>query len=414
MANSTTIDRQDGSIEQSPRDMPGPKPLRLTIILACLLAFASISTDLFLPALPAMGEALGAGEGTLNLTISSYLLGFGFGQLFWGPISDRFGRKGPITIGVAVFILGSAGCALSTSAEQIIGWRVVQALGASASVVLARAMVRDLYDRDDAARRLSTLMTVMAIAPLVGPSIGAQIMALASWRAIFWVLVAFGILTAFAVATLPESLPGTHRQSASLKSVASGYRDLLRNRVLFAHSGAIGFFYAGIFATIAGAPFAFISYHGLSPDLYGIVFASGIIGLMAANTANARLVLRLGSERMLLIGVSGASIAGLLAVVVALMDLGGATGLAAALFVFTACNGFILANAVAGALSSVQTRAGAAAALVGAFQYGGGMVGAAMVSALANETPVAMAIVMAIGGVGSLLCLLVARRRRSL
>jgi len=161
----------------SARTPPEPGGFRLLVVLAVLLGFASISTDLFLPALPTMQVALATREGTLQFAISGYLLGFGFGQLFWGPVSDRFGRRVPVTAGVVVFVIGSAGCALATDGGQLIGWRVLQALGASAGVALARAMVRDLYDRDRAAQVLSTLMTVMAIAPLLGPSIGAQILA---------------------------------------------------------------------------------------------------------------------------------------------------------------------------------------------------------------------------------------------
>src|SRR5690606_34716004 len=135
----------------------------LTILLSLLLGFASISTDLYLPALPSMGESLGASQGMLELTVSGYLLGFSFGQLFWGPLSDRYGRKLPLLCGLIIFIIGAAGCALSTDAWQMIGWRVVQAIGASSAVVLARAMVRDLFAGDQAARMLSTLMMIMGM-----------------------------------------------------------------------------------------------------------------------------------------------------------------------------------------------------------------------------------------------------------
>jgi DHA1 family bicyclomycin/chloramphenicol resistance-like MFS transporter len=383
--------------------------IRLLIILSVLLAFASISTDLFLPALPAMSIALAASQGTLQLAISGYLLGFGFGQLFWGPISDRFGRRGPVALGIAVFVVGSAGCALSTDAWQIIGWRVVQALGASAGVALARAMVRDLYDRDEAARLLSSLMTVMAVAPLLGPSAGAQILAFASWQAIFWTLVAIGVGTLVAVLTLPETLPQQRRETGAIWQALAGYRDLLRNRILLGYTAAVGFFYAGVFANIAGGPFAYISYHHLAPALYGLVFASGVFGLMLANVVNSRLVMRVGSDRMLLVGVLGAAIFGTLVAFVTATGLGGVFGLISAQLLFTSMNGFILANAVAGALSSVKSRTGAASAFVGAIQYGSGMIGSALVGAFANNTPVPMGCVMALAGAGSLLSVLLAR-----
>ena len=387
-----------------------PHGFRLLFILAVLLGFASISTDLFLPALPTMQLALGASEGQLQFAISGYLLGFGFGQLFWGPLSDRFGRRGPVALGIVVFVIGSAGCALSTDGWQLIGWRVVQALGASAGVALARAMVRDLYDRDRAARVLSTLMTVMAIAPLLGPSVGAQILAVASWQAIFWVLVAIGAATAIAVMTLPETLPSEQRHPETALQLIAGYGEVLRNRVLLGYAAAVGFYYAGVFANIAGGAFAYIDYHGLSPEAYGLVFASGVLGLMAANFINARLVTGFGSDAMLLAGAAGAAISGVALAVVTATDLGGVAGLIVVQFLFTAMNGLILANGVAGALSSVRQRAGSASAVVGAIQYGSGMLGSAAVGLLANGTPLPMGLVMALSGLGCLACAIAVRK----
>ena len=185
-------------------------------VLATLMGFASISTDLYLPALPTMTGALRSGPGAMELTISGYLAGFSIGQLIWGPIGDRYGRKSPIAIGLALFVIGAAGCALSTSAPELIGWRVVQALGACAGVTLGRAMVRDLYAGAQAARMLSTLMTVMAIAPLIGPIAGGQILAVGSWQAIFWVLVGIGVATLAALFLLPETLPPARRNREPL------------------------------------------------------------------------------------------------------------------------------------------------------------------------------------------------------
>lgn len=381
--------------------VPGPGVL---LVLAVLLGFASISTDLFLPALPTMQAALGASEGAMGFVISAYLLGFGAGQLFWGPVSDRIGRRLPIALGVLVFTLGSAGCALSGDAYQIIAWRVVQALGASAGVVLARAMVRDLYDRDRAARVLSILMTVMTIAPLLGPTMGAQILAFASWQTIFWTLSGIGITTFLGVLTLPESLPAQRREGGSALATVAGYLDILRSRRLLGYALAIGFFYIGIFANIAGAPFAYIDYYGLSPQAYGLVFAMAMIGLMVANTVNSRVVERLGTDVMLLAGAIGATLSGAAILFAAATDVAGAAGLIVTQFLFFSMNGLILANGVAGALASVGKRTGAASAVVGVIQYGGGMVGSALVGILANATPVPMAALMTVGGLGCLVC----------
>jgi DHA1 family bicyclomycin/chloramphenicol resistance-like MFS transporter len=235
-------------------------------VLSALMAFASISTDFYLPALPTMATALRAGAGTIELTIAGYLIGFSVGQLLWGPIGDRHGRRVPVAIGLVLFVLGSAGCALSGSAPAIIGWRVVQAVGACAGVVLARAMVRDLYAGNRAAQMLSTLMTVMAIAPLLGPVLGGQILAWAGWRAIFWTLVGVGLLTLVALLALPETLPPERRNPERLAHALYRYARLLQDRRLLGYAGAGGFFYGGMFAYIAGTPFASISYHQCRPS----------------------------------------------------------------------------------------------------------------------------------------------------
>jgi DHA1 family bicyclomycin/chloramphenicol resistance-like MFS transporter len=386
------------------------KALRTQGTLALLLGLASISTDLFLPALPAMETSLQATSGQMELVVSAYLAGFGLGQLLWGPISDRFGRRRPILFGVAVFGLGSAGCALAGSAEAVIFWRVVQAIGASAGVALARAMIRDSHERDAAARLLSGLMTVMAVAPLIGPSLGAVILDLASWRAIFWTLVAIATLGLWAAAALSETLPAEHRTQGALLAAMRDYAAHLRNPGLMLRSSALGFYYLGVFAGIAGSPFAYITHHGLSPHAYGLVFGAGIVGLMAVNQLNARLVNRYGAGTLLQVGALGAAVTGLAFAWVTARDWQEVVGLVAVNLAFTAMNGLIAANAVASALARVSRAAGSASALVGALQYGGGMLGAALVAALSDGTPAPMGAVIAVGGVGCLICTLLVQR----
>ena len=383
--------------------------LRVLAILSTLMAFASISTDLYLPALPAMGHALHAGVGAIEWTISGYLIGFSVGQLFWGPIADRLGRRLPVALGLLLFIAGSAGCALSTNAASLIAWRGVQAVGACASVVLARAMVRDLYDGARAARMPSTLITVMAIAPLVGPSVGGLILRLASWRAIFWALVVVGLLTLASLRLLPETLRSEHRSRESLRAAFRGYAELLRHGPLLAYAGAGGCFYGGVYAYIAGTPFAFIAYDHLSPQAYGLLFAAGILGIMATNQINGRLVGRLGSDRLLRWGAYGAALAAAWSVVAASTGWGGLAGLVIPLFGFVSANGFIVANSMAGALGIFPRRAGAVSALVGSVQYGSGILGSAFVGLFADGTPRPMTWVIALFSVGSVLCVHVLR-----
>ncbi|HOY53797.1 MAG TPA: multidrug effflux MFS transporter [Opitutaceae bacterium] len=377
---------------------------RVLAILSALMGFASISTDLYLPAMPAIGEALGASGGTIEFTVSGYLIGFSLGQLFWGPLGDRRGRRGPIAAGLVLFAIGSAGCALAGTAYALIAWRIVQALGASAGVVLSRAMVRDLYAGNRAAQMLSTLIVVMAVAPLLGPTVGGQILRLASWRAIFWTLVGVGLATLGPLLTLPETLPARHRNRTPLAGAFADYLPLLRNRRVMACAGAGGFYMSGMFAYVAGTPFAYIHYYHVRPQLYGLLFAAGIGGIMIANLANARLVRRFGSVRLLLAGAFGAAASGLAVAAVARTGAGGLAGLVATLLLFASMAGLIVANSLAEALAAEPEHAGTVSALVGALQYGSGILGSALVGGLADGTPWPLGAVIALSGLGAAAC----------
>ncbi len=331
------------------------------------MGFASISTDLYLPAIPAMAQSLGAENGTIELTISGYLIGFSVGQLIWGPISDRHGRRPAVAIGLVLFMIGSAGCALSDSAMTIIAWRIVQALGACASVALSRVMVRDLYKGNHAAQMLSTLITIMAIAPLIGPLVGGQIVAISGWRAVFWLLVVVGLLTFGALFTIPETLPQERRNQESLVYAMTRYGLLLKQR-----------------------------------RLLGFLFALGILGIMAANQINSRFVKTVGYDRMLLYGTICATVFALSTVLFSTTGWGGLWGRVTPLVLFASTTGLIVANSITGALDEFPERSGAISALTGAFQYGSGIIGSGLVALFANGTPQPMGWVIAFSGIGCL------------
>lgn len=375
-------------------------------VLSLLMGFASISTDLYLPAMPVMGQSLGASTGMIEWTVSGYLIGFSSGQLLWGPISDRHGRRLAVGSGLILFVIGSAGCALANDALALIGWRIVQALGACASVALSRAMVRDLYHGTRAAQMLSTLITVMAIMPLVGPLVGGQIVAISGWRAIFWLLVAVGLVTMGALYTIPETLPVQHRNREPLGRALLRYGELLKNRRLLGYLGAGGFLYAGMFAYVAGTPFVYISYYHFPARLYGLLFALGIIGIMAANIMTRWLVGRFGYDRVLLFGAIAAAFTAIWAGFVAHGGLGGLWGLVVPLFLFASTTGLIVANSITGALADFPKRAGAVSALTGAVQYGSGIFGSGLVGLWADGTPRPLGLVVALSGVGCLLSML--------
>ncbi|MGC4104863.1 MAG: multidrug effflux MFS transporter [Thermomicrobiales bacterium] len=370
-------------------------------LLALLLAFSSLSTDLYLPAMPTMAETLNAGHGTLELSVSGFLLGFALGQLLWGALSDRVGRRLPLVAGLLIFIAGSAGCALAESAGQLIAFRLIQAIGASASVVVARAMVRDLFDRDEAARMLSILTAIMVIAPMVAPTIGAQILHLGSWRAIFGLLAVLGVGTLASLLTImPETLPADRRDRRALISIQASYLDLVRHRRFMSYALASAFVSAGLFAYVAGSSFAFIDHYHRSPEVFAGIFAMNSLGVISANLVNARLVSRLGSDRLLRIGAGAAAVSSLLVFASAWGYLG-AVALAASLFTFTTSSGFIMANAISGGMAVSPKGVGAASAVLGCMQYGGGFIGATLLGVSANGTLLPLGIVMAIGGIGA-------------
>jgi DHA1 family bicyclomycin/chloramphenicol resistance-like MFS transporter len=395
---------------QAVADDPGLKrfaqshDLQTLLILSVLMAFSSISTDIYLPALPSMALALHAGTGAMEFTISGYLIGFSLGQFFWGPLSDRIGRRVPIAVGMLLYIVGSVGCALSQGVEGMIAWRALQAIGACASVTLARAIVRDLYAGQRAAQMMSTLMIVTALAPMLGPTVGGLIIAVAQWRAIFWMLAIVGVLTLAALYTLPETLPAERRLREPLWRAFNTYGWLLRQRRLLGYAGVGGCLYGGIFAYVAGTPFAYITYHHVLPQHYGLLFAVGSLGIMGMNLVNVRLIPRLGSDTLLRAGAFGACVTGLAAAVAGRTGWGGLAGLAVPLCLFVACIGFIAANAITGALNLFPGVSGSVSALIGASQFGAGVVGSALVGVFADGTPWPLGALMAVFGTGAMLC----------
>jgi DHA1 family bicyclomycin/chloramphenicol resistance-like MFS transporter len=253
---------------------------------------------------------------------------------------------------------------------------------------------------------MSMLMTVMAVAPLVGPLAGGQILALASWRAIFWTLVGVGVgaATLAALASLPETLPRDRRNKEPLSTALRNYAQILGQRRILGFASTGAFLYGGIFANVAGAPFAYIDYYRVPPALFGLLFELAIFAIMAANLLNVRLIPRYGSARLLQIGALAAPVSGMVLAFDALSGAGGLAGLVTPLLIFNGSIGLIVANSIAGALAAFPERAGAVSALVGALQYGAGILGSGLVGALADGTPWPMSLVIALSGLGSALC----------
>ncbi|MGV3819092.1 multidrug effflux MFS transporter [Citrobacter portucalensis] len=367
--------------------------LTFILILSGLMAFTSLSTDIYLPAMPTMAEDL---HGNVELTITGFLIGFTIAQLIWGPISDHMGRRKPLFIGMVLFIIGSAGCALSTSITQIVFWRVFQALGACTGPMLARAMIRDLFARTRAAQMLSTLVLVMAIAPIAGPLIGGQIIRLSTWHSIFWLLVVIGALMFISLNWLPETLPEDKRVKASLAGAFRNYRSLLTNGRFMRYTLSLTFYYVGAYAFITGSPFVYISYYHVDPQHYGWLFALNIIGVMAMSVVNRRLVQRHALEQLLKYATLLAALAAVVLALLVKLESGGVVAIIITVFLFFSMNGIIAATSTAAALDAVPNNAGSASALIGALQYGSGIISSLLLAAFSDGTPWTMAWIIAL------------------
>ncbi|NUL37853.1 multidrug effflux MFS transporter [Kosakonia sacchari] len=367
-------------------------PLFLAI-LSALMAFTSLSTDIYLPAMPLMAKEL---QGDIELTITGFLVGFALAQLVWGPISDAIGRRTPLFIGMLLFVIGSAGCALSTEIHQMVFWRVFQAFGACTGPMLARAMIRDLFARTRAAQMLSTLTIIMAIAPIVGPLAGGQMIQITSWHAIFWLLAGIGALMFISLYFLPETLPAEKRTKASLPGVFRNYFALLRNRAFMRYTLCVTFFYVSAYAFITGSPFVYIRYYGIDPQYYGWLFAINIVGLMGVSFLNRRLVQRHPLDKLLKIAVTIAALAMVTLALAVKLQFGGIAAVIIPVFLFFSMNGIIAATSTAAALDAVPSIAGSASALIGSLQYGSGIISSLLLTWFRDGTPWTMAWIMAL------------------
>jgi len=386
---------------------------RLFVLLGGLTAFGPLSIDMYLPALPAIGRDLAASESLIQLTLTACLIGLAIGQVVAGPISDALGRRRPLLIGVAGYVLASLLCAVAPTAPILVALRLLQGLAGAAGIVIARAIVRDLYTGSAAARYFSRLILIFGIAPILAPVLGAQIMRFTSWHGIFLALaVVTALLWLGAARALPETLPVERRRSGSLGDTVQTFRRLAADtRFLgYAVSGGLGF--GAMFAYIAGSPFVLQGIYHVSPQTFSLIFGLNAVGFVITSQINGSLVGRIPPARLLTVGVTVTGVAGLALLAVILI---GGLGLAVVLpplFVLVSSIGFVVPNAVALALSRHPEAAGTGSALVGVIQSGIGAAGAPLVGIAGITTALPMAVVIATSGVGAVLARLLTSIRR--
>ena len=402
---TTTANPASPTRPTSPTDLPRPTGeayYRLAMILGALTAMGPLAIDMYLPALPAIARDLNTSAASVQVSLAVYFIGIAAGQAFYGPLSDRWGRKPALYFGLAVFLTSSIGCAVAADVRALIVFRFLQALGGCAPLVIPRAVVRDYFDQRGSVRMLSVLMLVMGLAPILAPLIGGQLLVNFGWRSVFWVLAAYGTLWLVIVAVfLPESLPVVRRRRQRLGDVLAIYGRLLRDRAYIGYVVSGGLIFSGLLAYIAGSPFVFIELFEVPPERYGLFFGANAIGIIGASQINRWLASRYDARRIVSAVLPVAMAAGFVLLVDAYTGFGGFAGILLPLFFFIACHGFVMPNTTALAMAPHGSVAGSASALLGTLQFVLGATAGALVGVLGNGTAVPLAAVIAGCGVAA-------------
>ncbi len=388
---------------------PRPQLTPLMIItLALLTAFAPMSIDMYLPAFPTIRAEFRATTSEVQLSLSAFMLAFGFGQVIYGPLGDHFGRRPVLIAGVLLYILVSALCLLAHTAPQLIALRFIQGLAACAPPVMARTMVRDMAERDRAAQVMSILMATSSMAPMLAPFIGSQVMGLFGWRAIFTTLALFGVLSlGMALLVVKETLRPELRGPLAFAGIVARFWELLRSATFLGYALSTGFLFGAMFSYVSLSSFVLIGIYGLSPFAYSLVFGATVVTMTVGASLNSRLTRRYGADAMLRRASWVPGIAGVLLVVAGFTEAHtGALGwppfvALAAMLLFGMA--FIAPNSTACALQRYPHMAGTAASLLGVIQFGCGALFGAAAGALLGGTVLPMALFMGAGGLSSFL-----------
>ncbi len=386
--------------------MKSRTPGLIIVLLALLSAVGPISTDMYLPAFPVMKQELMARPGEAQITLAAWFLGLSIGQITHGPLSDHYGRRVPLLFGTALYTIASIGCAMAPSMTILSCWRLVAAFGGAASLVIPRAVIRDMVINGvEAARLISRLTLVMGVVPILAPTLGGVIAEHLGWQAIFWVAALYGVAcTALIWRYLPDTLVPERHVTLRLVPTLLRYRKVWRDRVFRFHAleGGCGTF--SLFAFLGGAPTVFLGRYHLSPTLFGTVFILNATGYIIGVQVNARAVRRyhpgpvLTASAFGLVGTCAAMLA------LALSGLAGALGIAVCMMACMAALGFVLPGAAIGSLLPHAAEAGSASALYGTTVFFIGAFSTVLVGEIGRGSPVPMAALMLLGAFGALLC----------
>lgn len=385
---------------------PAPSRARMIVVLGALVALGPLTIDMYLPALPKIGDELGVSSSVAQLTLTGTLAGLALGQLIVGPLSDSLGRRRPLMAGIVLHMLASLVCMFAPNIMVLGLARSVQGVGAAAATVVAIAVVGDLFSGTTAATVMSRLMLVLGVAPVLAPSLGAAVLLQASWHWVFAALVVLaGGLLLMGVLALPETLPEAHRRPLRVRGIAATYASLVRDPrfVVLVVVAALGM--SGLFAYVAGAAFVLQGGYGLDQQAFALVFGAGAVALIGTTQFNVVLLRWFSPQKIMVWALAAASLFGLVFVGLAIGEVGGLPAFLISVWAMLAAMGLVLPNAPAVALSRHNEAAGTAAALLGAAQFGLGAAVAPVVGVLGNDE-FALALVMTVGTVIALVALM--------
>ena len=381
------------------------RPGRLLLVVGLLCLFGPLCIDMYLPALPRLSTDLHASTSSVQLSLTACLVGIAAGQILIGPLSDRYGRRRPLGIGLVLFIGASLACAFAPGIAVLTACRLMQGIGGSAGIVIASAVVRDLFSGVRAATFFSRLFLVIGVGPVLAPQIGAELLRVSSWRGVFVTLSIFGaVLLVMAMTELPETLPLDRRHRGGLAATLRSMRLVLVNRPFLASALCCGLAFGSVFAYVAGSSFILENLYGLSPQGFSIVFAANAVGLIAASQFSARFVSRVGPSRTLSAGVTtlvGGALWLLLVVLVLPREL---AAVVPPLFLIVTSLGLIGPNATALALENFPHSAGSAAAVLGVLQFGIGALVAPLVGIGGSHDALPMALLVMSLATGAVAC----------
>ncbi|MGH9239487.1 MAG: Bcr/CflA family multidrug efflux MFS transporter [Vicinamibacterales bacterium] len=380
-------------MSEAPR---GEAYYRLAVILGALTAMGPLAIDMYLPALPTIAREMASSTGSVQVSLAVYFIGIACGQAFYGPISDRWGRKRALYFGLTLFSVSSVGCAMARDVTALVALRFLQALGGCAPLVVPRAVVRDYFDQRGSVRMLSVLMLVMGLAPILAPLVGGQLLVNFGWRSVFWLLAAYGAFWLVIVAAfLQESLPPARRRRQRAADVVATYLGLLRDRTYIGYVLTGALIFAGLLAYISGSPFVFIELFGVPPEQYGLFFGVNAIGIIIASQVNRWLANKYDARHIISAVLPVSVTAGTVLLIDAATGFGGFPGILVPLFFYIATHGFIMPNTTALAMAPHGAVAGSASALLGTVQFVLGASAGALLGALGNGTAVPLAAVVA-------------------